>query len=98
MPIISVRDNKKIDERETQKPKENNKSKQKKTGQNKGGTKAIVKGESFVVHFKLGFPKLICKNSLIFKLNLELALSIPLKQRKLYESKHVAVGYRYLKI
>ena len=31
--------------------------------------------------FKLGFLQLICKTSLIFKSNLELALSIILKQR-----------------
>ena len=48
--------------------------------------------------FKLGFMQLICKASLIFKPNLELALSIILKKRKLYESKHVAVECRYLKI
>ena len=48
--------------------------------------------------FKLGFLQLICKASLIFKLNIELALSIILKQRELYESKHVAVECRCLKI
>ena len=36
--------------------------------------------------FKLGFLQLICKASLIFKSDLELALSIILKQRELYES------------
>ena len=36
--------------------------------------------------FRLGFLQLICKTSLIFKLNLELAFSIILKQRQLYES------------
>ena len=41
--------------------------------------------------FKLGFLQLICKVSLIFKSNLESALSIILKQRELFESKHVAV-------
>ena len=46
--------------------------------------------------FKLGFLQLICKASLIFKSNLELALSIILKQRELYESKHVAVECRCL--
>ena len=35
--------------------------------------------------------------SLIFKSNLELALSIILKQRELYESKHVVVERRCLK-
>ena len=47
--------------------------------------------------FKLGFPQLICKASSIFKSNLELALSIILKQRELYESKHVVVECRCLK-
>ena len=37
------------------------------------------------------------KASLIFKSNLELALSIILKERELYESKHVAVKCRCLK-
>ena len=40
---------------------------------------------------KLDFHQLICKASLILKSNLELALTIILKQRELYESKHVAV-------
>ena len=48
--------------------------------------------------FKLGFLKLICKASLNFKSNLKLALSIILKQRELYESKHVVVEHRCLKI
>ena len=48
--------------------------------------------------FNLSFLQLICKASLIFKSNLELALSIILKQRELYESKHVAVECRCLKI
>ena len=34
--------------------------------------------------FKLGVLQLICKASLILKWNLELALSIPLKERELY--------------
>ena len=42
--------------------------------------------------------KLICKASLIFNPNLELAFSSILKQRELYESKHIAVEYRCLKI
>ena len=45
------------------------------------------------------FSQLICKASLIFKSNLELALSIILKQRQLYESKkHVVVDCKCLKI
>ena len=35
--------------------------------------------------FKLGFLQLICKASVIFQSNLELALSIILKQRELFE-------------
>ena len=61
------------------------------------GTEAIVKGWE-LNDFKLGFLQLIWKASLIFKSNLELALSIILKQRELYESKHVSVECRCLKI
>ena len=46
---------------------------------------------------RLGFLQLICKASLISKSNLELALSIILKQRELCESQHVAVECRCLK-
>ena len=57
-----------------------------------------VRDKWFFWTFKLGFFQLICKCSLIFKSNLELALSIILKERELYESKHVAVECRCLKI
>ena len=40
-----------------------------------------VRAKWFCWAFKLGFLQLICKASLIFKSNLELALSIILKQR-----------------
>ena len=43
------------------------------------------------------FIQQICKASLIFKSNLELSLSIILKERELYESKHVTVESRCLK-
>ena len=81
-----------IGERETQKSKDR---------KEQGRTESIVKGwelNDFVVRLSLGFLKLICKASLIFKSNLELALSIILKQRELYESKHVAVECKCLKI
>ena len=39
----------------------------------------------FFCSFKLSFFQLICKASLIFKLNFELVLSIILKERELYE-------------
>ena len=42
-----------------------------------------LRGKWFCCAFKLGFLQLICKASLIFKSNLELALSIILKQREL---------------
>ena len=37
------------------------------------------------------FLQLICKASLIFESNLELVLSITLKERELHKSKHVVV-------
>ena len=88
MPIISVRNNK------------NNRWKrnavQKKTEKNKGDRSysEMVRAKWSCCASKLGFLQLKCKASLIFKSNLELALSIILKQRELYESKHVAVECR----
>ena len=52
----------------------------------------------FCCAFKLGFLQSICKASLIFKSNLELVLLTILKQRELYESKHVVEECRCLKI
>ena len=72
MPIISIEIMKTIDEREMQKT---TKEKQRQKGAR--GTEAIVKGwelNDFVVHL-----------SQVFSSNLELALSIILKQRALYE-------------
>ena len=88
MPIISVEIMKTIDEREMQKI---TKEKQTKTERSKGNRSYSerVRAKWFCCAFKLGFLQLICKASLIFKSNLELALSIILKQRELYESKHV---------
>ena len=43
-----------------------------------------VRATWFCCAFKLGFPQLICKGFLIFKSNLELPLSIILRQRELY--------------
>ena len=85
------------DEREKQIQK-----KTKKTEKNKGiggrSYRESVRAKLFCCAFKLGFLQLICKASLIFKLNLELDLYIILKQRELYESRHVAVECRCLKI
>ena len=82
------------DERETQK----NKTKQNKI-KNKGRQKRArgdrsysgrVRAKSICCAFKLGLLQLICKTSIIFKSNLESALSIILKQRELYALKHLA--------
>ena len=84
--------------------KENCENQQKKNKQRQKGameTEAIVKGwelNDFFCAFKLGFFQLICEASLIFKSNLELTLTIILKHRGLYESKHVAVECRCLKV
>ena len=93
MPIISIRDN------------ENNwwkrKNAEKKQTEKRKGDKSYserARAKWFCFAFKLGFLQLICKASLIFKSNLELALSIILKERELYKSKHVVVEGRCLKI
>ena len=99
MPIISVEIMETIDERETQKAKENQtkKTKTERSKENKSYSER-VRAKWFFCAFKLGFLQLICKASLMFKSNLELALSIILKQRELYESKHVTVECRCIKI
>ena len=96
MLIISVEIMKTIDEREVQKA---TKEKQTKTKMSKGNRSYSERGIAkwFCCAFKLGFLQLISKASLIFKSNLELALSIILKQREFYGSKHLAVEYKYLK-
>ena len=97
MLIISVEIMKTIDEREMQKT---TKEKQTKTERNKGNRSYSerVRTKWFCCAFKLGFLQSICKAYLILKSNLELALSIILKQWDLYALKHVAVECRCLKI
>ena len=97
MLIISVEIMKTIDEREMQKT---TKEKQTKTERSKGNRSYSerMRAKWFCCAFKLGFLQVICKASLVFKLNLELTLSIILKQRELYESKDVVVECRCLKI
>ena len=58
-------------------------AKKAKTEKNKGDRSYSerVRAKWFCCAFKLGFIQLKCKVSLIFKSNLELALSIILKQR-----------------
>ena len=77
-----------IDEREMQK-----RTKKKQRWKKQGGDRSYkerVRARWFCCAFKLGFLQLICKASSIFKSNSELTLSIILKQKELYESKHVA--------
>ena len=64
--------------------KRKNKTRNRKKGD--GSYSKRVRDKWFCWAFKLGFLQLIRKASLIFKSNLELALSITLKERELYES------------
>ena len=75
-----------------EKCKKTTKEKQTKAERRKGNRSYSerVRVKLFYCAFKLGSFQLICKAPLIFKSNLKLALSIILKQRELYESKHVA--------
>ena len=88
-----------IDERKMQ--KNNKKHTHTHTQRQKRGDRSYserVRTKSFCCAFKLGFLQLIYKASLIFNSNSELDLSIILKQRELYESKHVAAECRCFKI
>ena len=78
--------------------KEKRKKKRRKRTRGDKSYSERVRAKWFCCAFKLGLLQLICKASLIFKSNLELALSIILKQRELYQSKHVAVECRCLNI
>ena len=83
MPIISVKIMKTIDEREIQKTTTEKQIKRERSNGDSSYSER-VKAEWFFCAFKSGFLQLICKASLTFKSNLELALSIILKQRELY--------------
>ena len=85
------------DEREMQKTTKEKQTKAERSNGNRSYGER-VRANWFCCAFKLGFLQLICKASSIFKSNLELALSIFLKQRELYESKHVSEECRCLKI
>ena len=99
MPIISVEIMKTIDEREIQKTTKEKQTKTERTKRNRSYSERVrAKWFWFCCAFKLGFLQLMCQASLIFKSILELALSIILKQIELYESKHIAVECRCLKI
>ena len=96
MPIISVEIMKTKDEREMQKTTKEKQTKAERSNGNRSYSER-VRAKWFCCAFKLGLLQLIWKTYLIFKSNLELALSIILKQRELYESKHVAVECGCLK-
>ena len=66
------------DEREFQKTGKEKQAKTERSNGNKSYSER-VRAKWFCCAFKLGFLQLICKASLIFKLNLELAVSIILK-------------------
>ena len=73
------------------------KSKDRKKERDDGSYSENVRAKWFFCAFKLEILQLIYK-SLICKLNLELALSIILKERELCVLKHVVVECRCLKI
>ena len=85
------------DEREIHKTTKEKQTKTERSKENRSYSER-VRAKWFSCAFKLGFLQLICKASLICKSNVELALSIILKQRELYESKHNAIECRCLKI
>ena len=72
-----------IDERETQKKKKENKDRKEQGG---GSFSERVTAKWFCCAFKLGFLHLICKASLIFKSNLELALPLSIILKESYTS------------
>ena len=86
-----------IDEREMQKATKEKKTKTERRKWNRSYSER-VRAKWFCCAFKLGSLQLISKASLIVQSNLELTLSVILKQRELYESKHVEVECRCLKI
>ena len=88
-----------IDERNKQQTnKQTNKQTITKKNKWEGKYSKRIRAKWFCWAVKLGLLQLICKASLMFKSNLELALSIILKERELYESKHVAEECRCLEI
>ena len=78
---------------EKHKVNNNKKNKQQKTKKNKGNGSYSerVRAVWFCCALMLGFLQLICKASLIFKWNLELALPIILKER-IIQSKSAEYG------
>ena len=100
MKVIDERGTKKQQQQQQQQTKKKNKTKKQRRKRTRETKPKVKKWElnEFCCAFKLGFLQLISKASLIFKSNLELALSVILKERELSESKHVGVECRCLKI
>ena len=80
MPVISVEIMKTIDERELQETTKENQTKTERCKGNRSYSERVT-SKWFCCAFTLGFLQLICKVSLIFKSNIELALSIILQQK-----------------
>ena len=78
-PIINVRDN------ENDRCKRNAKKAKTVKKKENGSYRERVRAKWFCRAFKLGFLPLLCKAPLVFKSNLELALSIILKERVVVE-------------
>ena len=78
--------------------KKGNKNKDKKGQRDDASHSESVRAKLFYCTFKLGVLQLICQAFIIFKSNLELALSIHLKEREIYKSKHTVVECRCLEI
>ena len=90
--IISFRDN------ENKKSKRKWKKQRQKNIRGDPGYSESMIAKWFSCAFKLDFIQIMCKIPLIFKSNLELSLSIILKEKELYESKHAVAGCKCLKI
>ena len=81
MPIISGRDDEGIRWKRNAKKTKNKQTKTEKNKRDRSCSER-VRAKWFCCAFNLGFLQLICKTSLTFKSNLELALFIILKQRE----------------
>ena len=84
MPIISVNDNKNNRWKRNTKTKKTKKKEQGRAGKVGESYSQSVTDKWLCWAFKFGFFQFIFKASLFFKSNLELVLSITLKERELY--------------
>ena len=82
MSIIKVEIMKTVDERKMQKTTKEKQTKTERSKRNRTYSER-VRAKWFYCAFKLGFLQLICKASSIFRSNLELALSIIFKTKRI---------------